>query len=97
MGVFDYVEVHPLALPEEYRELTDWQTKSIDYPMMATYRIAESGELLRRFDYVIDEPVFVDIKYHGVFSFYTLLGSELVVLEAKFTDGKLVCIKEVIR
>ena len=47
MGLFTYVVPPENLLPEEYRGLTDWQTKDvINDPFMETLVITESGQLI---------------------------------------------------
>ena len=46
MGMFSEVIVPPALLPEEYRELKNWQTKDVVDPFMETLEITNEGELI---------------------------------------------------
>lgn len=103
MGMFNWVEVYPTLLPDEYSELTGWQTKDVSANMLNTLIVDKYGKLYLKWPswYLDgDEPRTDELDYTGEMCFYTFREpenpqSELVYLNAVFIHGKLESIKEI--
>jgi len=97
MGLFDTVALpEGMTLPglETDPATVEWQTKTIDRPMMRQFRLTSGGQLLQeetRTESVPEE----ERPYHGTFEFHASVEGELARCEAKFTDGQLVAVRDV--
>ena len=98
MGMFDDVTCHYL-LPDG-KPPQPFQTKTFDEPYLEHYTITAEGRLLR------DKPWWTrekdspfdptDTNFHGVLNFYGGDADEWREFDAKFTDGQLMSITEVV-
>ena len=101
MGNFSYVDIHESLMPEEFRELTGWQTKSVIDPMFSTLVVDEDGNLANYMHW-FGNVAFEALDFTGEMYFHTFRGEHsafgpyepLVCLVAEFVDGKLISIKE---
>lgn len=91
MGLFTNVEVSNELMPEEYRNLTGWQTKDVVDPFMETLVVCDNGQLVyiwyeREWEenpdslfggYLRQKKEHRDIlSYHGDMVFYTSTGKQ---------------------
>jgi hypothetical protein len=46
MGLFTWVEINSDLLPEQFKYISDWQTKDVVEPQMETLIVTEDGKLI---------------------------------------------------
>ena len=90
MGLFTYVNFDELLIPEEYRDIKDWQTKDVVEPSLMRLKVTKLGSLLYH-QYDKKEET---LDFHGDMRFYTFRLHEDGLPEwlegtARFTHGKL--------
>ena len=86
MGLFSYVEVPDIFMPENRQNMKNWQTKDVINPFMDTLIITTAGNLIHQwheYDYAKDPTSWFGLKsviksthedvlnYHGDMEFYT--------------------------
>jgi hypothetical protein len=90
MGLFTYVNIDKDLLPEEYKDIFEWQTKDVVEPGLQRLKITKRGELV--YHQIDQQPL--TLNFHGDMRIYTTRNYEKESFDwiegfARFTYGKL--------
>lgn len=84
MGMFTYVDIAKELLPEEYRGLSNWQTKEVVCPEMYTLEVTPDKHL-----YYHNRDRTDIINFTGDMCAYEFAQS-IIYLDMKFINGELI-------